>query len=512
MTCRARLALLLSAAALGCGNGATYIPVVLEASNQPNFGTVVTAGAPTVFLTGLFFSPGMTVTWNGRPVPVTVAGGTQAQIQLDPAVDDPVAGTATVVASSGGEAGAPLQVSVVDATLAVNGVSPQEIDPGSPDTKLSVSGNGFTAGTQVLWNGVALQTTLVAGTLLQAQVPSSFLAAAGEGILQVTIAGCSANLTTCQVSGPTVLVGASSEIVMPGPFGDIVADATHGKLYLVGTGAIQPLDLASGTFGVPAAATTPVSQIFISDQDRYLYGFAPFQSGLRVTLPDLTNAQGTEQGQAVTALAPVPGAPASFAFSTNGFLGVTDGDTTRPNVSPVFSATSLAFGADASTLYALSAAVFIVRLNASGVSSMTRLTVNSLNGSSIAYDPTTSLIYSNRGEVFDQTGAVHPLSSIVSANPACSDALLDGAGGRMFFVCAEPGLGLTVRSFDVATGQPLARIRLPQLLSPGVGGTIGSLAGFKMVRFGANGLAVIEPSFFAQSTSALVLYTGPFVH
>jgi hypothetical protein len=511
MNCRARLALLLSAAALGCGNGATYIPVVLEASNQQNFGTVVTAGAPTVYLTGLFFSPGMTVTWNGRRVPVTVSGGTQAQIQLDPAVDDPVAGTATVAAASGGEAGAPLQVSIVDATLTVNGVSPQEIDPGSPDTTLSVSGNGFTAGTQVLWNGVALQTTLVAGTLLRAQVPASFLAAAGEGILQVTNAGCSPNLTTCQISGPTVLVGASSEIVMPGPFGDIVADATHGKLYLVGTGAIQPLDLASGTFGLPAA-TPAVSQIFISDQDQFLYGFAPFQGGLRVTLPDLTDAQGAEQGQVLTALAPVPGAPASLAFSTNGFLGVTDGDTPRPNVSPVFSATSLAFGADATTLYALSAAIFVVRLDTSGVSSVTRLTVDSLRGSSIAYDRTTRLVYSSHGEVFDETGAVHPLSNIGAANPACDDALLDGAGGRMFFICSDPGLGLTVRSFDVATGQPLARIRLPQLLNPGVGGTLGPLAGFKMVRFGANGLAVIEPGFFAQSESALVLYTGPFVH
>lgn len=173
----------IAAILFGCGDGSKYVPRVTSVlSGTSVFGQTVTAGASTAELTGIFFDPDMAAFWNGRPVPVTVRNSTSAEIQLDPAVDDPLAGTAQLVVKNGDQAAPPLPVTIADGLFAFSAVEPVQIPIGAQDITLLIHGNGFSPQTKTLWNGVPLETTLVSGVLLHAAVPAALLTAGGEGI------------------------------------------------------------------------------------------------------------------------------------------------------------------------------------------------------------------------------------------------------------------------------------------------------------------------------------------
>jgi len=119
----------------------------------------------------------------------------------------------------------------------------------------------------------------------------------------------------------------------------------------------------------------------------------------------------------------------------------------------------------------------------------------------IWYDRMARLLYDDAGNVFDENGAAKA-GFTLPVGAQCFPAM-DGAGGRMFFACAESPFGLTVRSFDLASRQPLSRVLLEfantNFIQPQVAGPI------RLVRFGANGLAV------ASSSNWIYLYRGDFV-
>lgn len=67
----------------------------------------------------------------------------------------------------------------------VASVTPNLVPQGSFDTQLTLNGSGFTEASVVKWNGVALQTTYVAKTVLTAIVPAADLATSGGASVTV---------------------------------------------------------------------------------------------------------------------------------------------------------------------------------------------------------------------------------------------------------------------------------------------------------------------------------------
>lgn len=68
----------------------------------------------------------------------------------------------------------------------LSGITPSSASLGSGNTTITLSGQGFVTGAQVLWNGTALATNLVSLNQLTAVVPASLLATPGSATITVT--------------------------------------------------------------------------------------------------------------------------------------------------------------------------------------------------------------------------------------------------------------------------------------------------------------------------------------
>src|SRR5260370_14063358 len=62
---------------------------------------------------------------------------------------------------------------------------PGRATPGSKNLRLTVTGTGFTSGSDVKWNGESLATTMVSAQKLIAQVPAAALVSAGTAPVTV---------------------------------------------------------------------------------------------------------------------------------------------------------------------------------------------------------------------------------------------------------------------------------------------------------------------------------------
>jgi hypothetical protein len=85
----------------------------------------------------------------------------------------------------GGGTSSVIDFSVNNPLPAINNINPTSVFAGSGATLLNISGSGFVSSSLVEWNGVALSTTYVSGTLLTAQIPASDLSSAGTANIAV---------------------------------------------------------------------------------------------------------------------------------------------------------------------------------------------------------------------------------------------------------------------------------------------------------------------------------------
>ncbi len=150
---------------------------------------------------GSGFAANATVQANGTFVPVTSQSGTNITVSV-PSTFFAAAGSIQIVVSN---PGTPVvqsnaaTVSVVKPTLGF-GISPNYATAGSPDTKITVSGNCFFADSVVMWNDTALATTYVNANQLTAVIPASFLTGLAQASIQV-----STPETPAQVLPPTTI-------------------------------------------------------------------------------------------------------------------------------------------------------------------------------------------------------------------------------------------------------------------------------------------------------------------
>ena len=498
----------------GCFNRSTYTPIVRDVSSGYSGGLLQT-GTTAAMVTGRFFAPGMTVYWNGTPVATTYQTSSSLQIALG-SDQTGLAGTAQVTATNdGGLLSEPFQVTVVDAPLTATGIDPSEAATGSGPLTVTVTGTGFKPGSRVLWNGSGLVTTFNSSTSLTAAVPASLLVNAGGAIVQVApFLPCS--LPTCSPSRAVAFhIGTSTNIRVLVAAQDMVWDATHALLFVAaGSGTVTALDPATAAFGARTTLSTsyPV-QLAISAHDVYLYAVQP--NGLvpatRLSLPGLTNATLAPANSSVGAIAAAPDLPETAAFTGYGYrpVGVFDGTALRGQLLN-YSLSFVAWGPGASTIYGIdyfSGSLLSFPVDSSGVGSPTVLTSSGFHFGKMKYDRAAHLLYDDAGHVFDELGAAQAGFTIPAA--AACVAAMDGAGGRMFFACSEPDIGVTLRSYDLATRQPRSIVLVE-------GPTLGSFSltvsqPVALVRFGGNGLAVATFSSFI-ARSSIYLYSGAFVH
>ncbi|HEY1576437.1 MAG TPA: hypothetical protein VGF82_05110 [Terracidiphilus sp.] len=70
-------------------------------------------------------------------------------------------------------------------TPTIGSITPSTVAAGSASFTLTVNGTNFTSGTQILWNGAALTTTVVSNTQLTTQVPATQIANPGTVSIRV---------------------------------------------------------------------------------------------------------------------------------------------------------------------------------------------------------------------------------------------------------------------------------------------------------------------------------------
>jgi alpha-D-ribose 1-methylphosphonate 5-triphosphate synthase subunit PhnH len=171
------------------GSGSTPNPAPVLTGISP--ATATAGGAAfTLTLTGSNFVSGSVVRWNGADRTTTFVSATQLTAAI-PAPDIAAAGTASVTvytpAPGGGTSSAQtFTITAASSPLPVlTGISPTTATAGGAAFTLTLMGSGFSAGSQVHWNGATRPTTFVSATQLTAAIPASDIAAAGTASVTV---------------------------------------------------------------------------------------------------------------------------------------------------------------------------------------------------------------------------------------------------------------------------------------------------------------------------------------
>ncbi len=152
--------------------------------DQPSISAIApytaTVGGPAFSLSieGSGFSSGAVVLWDGDELATTVvdSGHLTAEVAADKVAS---AGTALVSVRSpspGDFESNEVPFEIEAPPPAITSLSPNSVQAGSPATTLTVNGSGFSADSQVLWNGTPLATQFVSPVQVKVQLAASLLA------------------------------------------------------------------------------------------------------------------------------------------------------------------------------------------------------------------------------------------------------------------------------------------------------------------------------------------------
>jgi hypothetical protein len=176
----------------------------------------VVAGGPDLALEidGINLSNEMNVYWDAPPA---TPPGTPPSVHLSAGFYNPTLIKATVPASLIANAGS-ISIAGWDGfhysnavpftvlpPAVITGISPNSASTCDPDTQVTVTGTGFTAGISVTWNGTNLPTTFVSATQLTATVAASLLFSPGQFAVGISGTGATPLYFTFKVNASFVL-------------------------------------------------------------------------------------------------------------------------------------------------------------------------------------------------------------------------------------------------------------------------------------------------------------------
>lgn len=190
-------------------------------------------------------------------------------------------------------------------TPTINSVSPTTIAAGSAGFTLTVSGTNFVSGTQILWDGVALPTTVVSSTQLTAKVSPQQIATAGNVSIRVmkpdtttsstiilTVTGTSNQSFNLASINPYTVAAGSSDFTLTATG---VGFANGDSITWNGTAVATTFDSSTqlhATIAAASVATAGVAQVAVQDTSKNSTNTLPFiitTSGTLGTPPTLTS-------------------------------------------------------------------------------------------------------------------------------------------------------------------------------------------------------------------------------
>lgn len=409
---------------------------------------------------------------------------------------------------------------------------PSLIQAGSGTFVLTVDGEGFTAGSSILWNGQSLPTTFLSSGQLTASIDSSKIA--GLGWAAVT------------VSSPTPGGGVSAPLpftiyqVLNVPANAIAYDAFTRKLYAtlpststtITGNSIVAIDPASGNIGSPINVGSEPNLLSETSDGNYFYvGLSGAKSLGRFNLLtqalDLTVAipsgAGSTSGQAsASAIATMPGSDSSLAVQIGSAFGIGILDisgstgTFRSNLNngyagnPVFADASHLYAYDS---YTTGAEFYRYSVDSTGLHQIDGTTLNGMGGFSGKFALDGGLVFGNAGGIINPSTtppsqiAVLPLGNGPNGTSLAGDGVFPyAAESRSFNIAANyAGTYQTwVERFDTQHATLEAVLPLPASTSGVISGT----------RWGQDGLALIlsNNSYASQTVpNQILLFQGPFV-
>lgn len=463
---------------------------------------VLTSASPTTIVGGLdtrisavgeSFDQTTELLWNGVAYAPQLVS--ESVLYADLPASAFVAGAGTIAVRSappGGGTSASVPATVVDPPPVVTGFAPASATAGSAAFTLTVQGAGFSASSEVLWNGVARTTTFVSPSALQVDVSAGDVSTAGSGMVVVREAG---GAESHEVGFPILpaapSVADSLSIVLTTV--DLVTDPSGAVVYAAVPASapayaneVVALDPATGAVLWNTLAGSDPRRIVISDDGAYLY--VALWGAASVSRIDVA-AQAKDldivlasAGQRVEDILVLPGSPTSIAISLRNTccsprhegVVVFDGTVQRPLATQGHTGSNrIEPSSHGERLYGYNNETTefgfrrILVLGSGLLQDGVFGGVATGFGTDIVYDG--GLIFTTRGRV------VEPESRTVRGTILGTGVMRpDVANGRVHFFAAG-----TLEAFHYATFTSLGSISIPTA----TGATL-------MVRFGGDGLAL----------------------
>jgi hypothetical protein len=185
----------------------------------------------------------------------------------------------------------------INGTPVLSSIAPSNATAGGGGASLILSGTGFASNSVAEWNGVALDTTYISATQLQATVPASDIANPGSAAVTVTTltpgAGTS-NASLFSVLPPAPAGIRLQQLELPG--NDLAWNPQQGTIYVsvpgtngVNGNIIAEINPETGAIVRTQFAGSEPNLLTISTDDQYLYaGLNGSSSIQRFSLPALT--------------------------------------------------------------------------------------------------------------------------------------------------------------------------------------------------------------------------------
>ena len=491
-------------------------PVPAITSLSPNSATQG-GSALSVTITGYNFMSSSSAQWNGSARTTTYSSSTQLQVQLT-AADIVTPGSAAVSVTNptpgGGNSGS--------AEFTINPISnpvpqlqasnPSSVDAGSADIIFTVSGSNFIPTSVIQWNGVALTTSYLSDSYLEAQVPASNLSNPGVAEVVVVNPGPGGGIST---SLQFAINGFSyTPLVVSQLANDMVWDPINQVIYLSvpslassNGNTIATLNPTTGSVQSTQFAGSEPDALAISDDSQFLYaGLDGSSSVQRFKLPSMSPDINYSLGAGPYPFGPyyagdlrvAPGLPDTTAVARGtpltgpgpGGMEIFDNTTQRPTIANESSYDSVQWGSDAK-IYAINNAVssfdfYVLTVNSNGVS-LSHDYPNEFSDFYVRlhYDSGTGYCYTDDGYVINPANGQH-VGQFQASGYMVPDSTLNSA---FFFGQTQSQSGstsFTIESFNLTTFQPISEI------------TIDNVRGYPLqfIRWGASGLAFNDDAGF----------------
>lgn len=448
-----------------------------------------------VRVTGSNFVQGSTVHFEGSARPTRPVGDDELEAVLTATDLEQVRTAALTVVNPapGGGTSPPVSLVLVAPVPVLSSLPSNGASAGRPGYPLVVHGEGFLRSSVVQVNGTTRSTRYISSTRLETNVTSADVASPGRVEVTVHTPGGGTSAVRQIVVRTPGSTAATSVDTVALPAADMVYDSRSARIY-----ASIPASPQAGVYGNTVVAIDPATGqvtgqvgvgsnpgvLALSDDGSTLWvALNGSGSVRRLSLPGLTpGLTFSLNGNVAEEMKVMPGRPGTVAISLSNTccsprhegVAVYDEGVRRSQVTGGHTGSnSIVFGESSPVLYGYNTETTefgfrTLAVTASGVTE-TRTTRNLIDGFGVRIRFAQGRVYSTGGEVLD--AGRHERAGTLG--PGGADVLVDAGLGRAFFSVSGQ-----VVVYDLNTFQQL--------------GTVSAGAMGRLVRWGANGLAVSD--------------------